>query len=144
MIDVLAESGKYFHHPRIELTFVSGELVPVLHIRVMPGKRRSFWQNTRVELALNNLLAIGVPTIVKLAFVFICPLLRDVVRSVIGTRRKVEEEGLVGCKLLDVGNKLDGFVRQVGSKVVALLRRFGWIDTVIVVDQVWIVLMCVP
>ena len=35
MVGVLEEAGEHLHHARVELALVGGQLVPVLHVRVV-------------------------------------------------------------------------------------------------------------
>ena len=83
-------------------------------------------------------LPVGVPAFVELARVAVGPLLRHMVRRVRGARAVVQIERLVRGNLGGVGEELDGPVGQVGVEVVALLRRRGRLDLVVVVDQVGI------
>jgi hypothetical protein len=54
---------------------------------------------------------------------------------------EIQKEWFVWSNLLAVGHELDGLVGKVFSQVIALLRSFGWIDLVIVVNQIGIILM---
>jgi len=56
-------------------------------------------------------------------------------------RCKVQKEGLVGRNLLGRSDELDRLVYQILSEMVALLRRLGWLDLVVVIDQVGILLV---
>ena len=38
VIGVLAEAGEHLHHARVELALVGRELVPVLHVGIVPGQ----------------------------------------------------------------------------------------------------------
>ena len=96
------------------------------------GARRD---DAHVELALVDDLAVLVPTHVELALVLVRPLLGHVVRSVPGTRGVVEEERLVRRIDVCVLDELDGLVGQVDAQVVALRRRLGLLDLMVVVGQ---------
>jgi hypothetical protein len=58
-----------------------------------------------------------------------------------GARRVVEKERLVGRDRLGVADELESLVGDVVGEVVALLRRPGRVDGVVVVDQVGIPLV---
>ena len=90
---------------------------------------------------LEDHLPVFVPAHVELALILVRPLLGDVVRRVRCARAEIHEEGLVGRVLLGVGDEADGLVRDVLGKMIALLRRLGRFDRVIVVGQVRVVLV---
>ena len=69
-------------------------------------------------------LAVGVPAVVELAFIFVGPLLRDVVRAVDRAARPVHEERLVGLERPVPAQPADRVVRQVFAEVIALRARF--------------------
>ena len=92
-------------------------------------------------LALENHLPVFVPAHVELALVLVRPLLGHVVRRVRGARAEIHEEGLVRRDLLGVGDEADGLVHEVLGQMIALLRRLGRFDRVIVVRQIRVVLV---
>ena len=143
VVGVLEESGEDLHHAGIEPALVVGELVPLLHIGVVPREHGVLGDDAQFLLPGEDLLAVGVPSVVELALVFVGPFLRDLMGRMVGTGGEVEEERLVGRDLFEVGDELDGLVGQIDGEVVTLLRCLRRLDLVVVEDQVGIVLMSV-
>ncbi len=120
---------------------VGRQRVPYRHIRVVRRQLGAWRDDAHLELALVDDLAVLVPTHVELALVLIGPLLGHVVRGMAGARGVVQEEGLVRRVDLRILDELDGLVGQVDAQVVALLRRLGLLDLVVVVGQLRIPLV---
>ena len=136
VVGVLEEAGEDLHHPRIELAFVGRQVVPLRDVGVVPRQHRVRGDDAQFLLPGEHLLAVGIPAVVEHALVLVGPFLGDVVRGVVGAGGEVQEERLVRSHLLEVGNELDGLVGQILRQVVALLRRLGRLDLMVVEDQV--------
>ena len=78
---------------------------------------------------------------VEATLVLVDPRLRGVMRRMAGSRRVVQEERLLRGDRLGITDELDRLVRQILREVVALLRRLGLIDRVVVVHQIRIPLV---
>ena len=107
----------------------------------MSGQLRVFRNDAQLFLPGERLLPVGLPPVVKLAGVAVCPLFRHVVRRMHRTRGEVEEERLLRRDLLRIGDEGDRPVGQVFGQVVAFLRRLRWLDTMVVIGEVGIVLV---
>ena len=92
-------------------------------------------------LAGEHLLAVGIPSVVELARIFVGPLLGHLMWRMVGARREVQEERLVGSDLFEVCDELDGLVREIDREVIAVLGRLRRLDLVVVEDEIGIVLM---
>ena len=143
VVGVLEESGEYLHHAGVEPALVLGELVPLLHVGVVPRQHRVLGDDAQFLLPREDLLAVGVPAVVELALVLVGPFLWHLMRCVIGTRCEVEKERLFGRDLFEVGDELDGLVGEVHGEVVTLLGGLRRLDLMVVEDQVGIVLVSV-
>ena len=71
------------------------QLVPVLHVGIVPRQLRVLRDDAQLLLLRERLLAIGVPAVVELALVLVRPFLRHVMRRVAGAGAEVQEERLV-------------------------------------------------
>ena len=141
MVHVLAEAREHFHHPRIEFALVRRQLGPFLNVGVVARELGVLGHDAELFLPREHFLAIDVPALVELAFVFVRPFLRHVVGRVVRARREIEEERLVRSDLLQVGDEADRRVGEIGGEVIAFFRRFRRLDLMIVVDEVGIILM---
>ena len=81
-------------------------------------------------------LPVGVPAVVELARILVSPLLGHMVGGVGGTGTEVQEERLVRVDLLGIGDEADRHVGEVLAEVISLLGRPGWLNLVVVVDEV--------
>jgi hypothetical protein len=79
----------------------------------MTRKLCVFGQYASFFLVLENFFTVGFPTIIKLAFVLVRPLFRNVVRGMHCACTEVHEERLVWRDLFCAGNEGDGCVYQV-------------------------------
>ncbi len=141
VIGVCEKSGEDFHHTGIELLLLRRAILPRLDIRVMAGQFRILRDNAEFLLLLEDLLSIGFPAVVKLAFVLVGPFLRHVMRRVHGPGAEVHEERLVGRHLLGVGDEADGLVDEILRQMVSFLGRLFGLDTMIVIDQLRVILV---
>ena len=135
------EAGIDFHHAGIQPLGVSRQSVPHRHIRVVRRQFGARRDDAHLELALVDDLAVLVPAHVELALVLVRPFLGHMVRRVAGARGVIQEERLVRRVDLRILDELDGLVGQVDAQVVALLRRLGLLDLVVVVGQLRIPLV---
>ena len=143
VIGVLEEAGEHLHHAGVEPSFVLGELVPLLHVGVVPGQHRVLGHDAQFLLPREHPLAVGVPAVVELALVLVGPFLGYLMGRMVGAGREVEEERLVGGDLFEVGDELDRLVGEIDREVVTLLGGLRRLDLVVVEDQVGIVLVSV-
>ncbi len=112
-VDMFDEAGKDFHQSPLKRPLRLGNTVPARHVRRArrePGVGRN---PAELLLAREHALAIGVPTVVELAFVLVGPLLEDLVRSVSGARRPVKEERFVGRERLVMSQPVDAMLREI-------------------------------
>ncbi len=115
----------------------------LLVIEVLPGGHPGWsWRQAGAlrddpdtELPGVGLLAPPIPSLGETAPVAIDPLRGRVMRGVAGARTEVEEIGLVGIDRPQISEEFDGPVGQIGAQVVAVVRRAGWPDRVIVVIE---------
>src|SRR5580704_8542550 len=108
----------------------------------MPLRELTIWRNdTQLFLACDGFFAELVPALVELAFVLIGPLLWNVVRSVGGTRREVNEKWLVGHECFLLPDPVDGLLGHVLHQVIALFGRFLHLDGVGAFIERWVPLM---
>jgi hypothetical protein len=56
-------------------------------------------------LFLEDFFSVGFPAIVEFAFVFVCPLLGDMMWRMHGASAEVQKEGFVRGNLLGIGNE---------------------------------------
>ena len=141
VVGVLEESGEDLHHPGVELALVVRQVGPLLHVGVVAGQLGVLGDDAEFLLTGEHLFAVGVPAVVELARVLVGPFLGHLVGGVVGAGGEVQEEGLVRCHLLEVGDELDGLVGQVDRQVIALVGRLRRLDLMVVEDEVGIVLV---
>ena len=95
------ESREDLLHARVEFLLIGRAGVPGRHRVGTRRQLRVLRDDTELLLVLEGDLALLVPAVVELALILVGPLLGDVVRSVRGARREVDEERLVrGGRLL--------------------------------------------
>ena len=138
VIDMGAVSGEDFHHAGVERFWsaLSGS-----HAGRPAGRGVSLASRNDAEflLPLESLLAIAVPAHVELAFEFVDPLLRRLVRGVGGARRDIEEEGRSGS-MLSPSAPRRSLVGEVGGEVIVRVVRPRDEVAVLVEDRlVWLV-----
>ena len=114
--------------------------VPGRHRLVPRGELRVGGDPALLLGAQEDALATGVPAVVELAFVFIRPFLRDVMRAVNGAARPKHAKRLVGLESLVPVQPGDCVLGQVLAQVVSLFRSFRRTDVGCVADQVRLVL----
>ncbi len=85
-------------------------MVPGLNVRVAIGKFRIGRNNAKLLLTFKDLLAVSIPAPVEFALVLIAPVFVDLMRSMSGARRVIEEEWLVWRCLLLAIDIADGFI----------------------------------
>jgi len=98
-------------------------------------------QDAHFLLLCKHLLAIGIPTGVKLALVFVGPFLWNMMRRMHGAGTKIHKERLVGRNLLGIGDHCLGLADEIGRQVVALLRRLFRLGLAVVTDKFRVVLV---
>ena len=155
VITVGQEPGVDLGHPGRERLLAVGHVGPTsglvqcrerLAVRTGPGGRRAEWVDVRqfgvqrddalfLLLGQHRLSGLLV-AVVELALVLLDPLLGHVVRRMRAARCVVQEHRLIRSDRLDVVDVGDGPVGHVHGQVVAVLRRIGLLDRVVVVDQV--------
>src|SRR5690348_1282020 len=69
---------------------------PCRNFLMARGKLAVWWNNAKFFLSSEAFLAQLVPALVELAFVFVCPFLRHVMRCMGRTGCEIDEERLVG------------------------------------------------
>ena len=122
-VDVFGKAGKHLHQAALERLFVLRNAVPGRE-RCRPRRELRILRNPALLLgARERALAILVPAVVELAFVFVRPLLRDVVWAMAGAGRPIHEERLVGLERLLIAQPGDGVVGEVLAQVILLARR---------------------
>src|SRR6059058_5250584 len=92
-------------------------------------------------LTSEDLFAVGIPTVFEHTLVPVGPLLRHVMRRVHGAGAEMQVKRFVGRNLLGISDELNGFVGQVLGQMVPLFRCLGWLNLVVVIDQVGVVLV---
>ena len=112
------------------------EVGPGLHPLRPLGQHGALGHHTRGKLAVEQLGAPDVPSLVEHAPVGVDPLGRHVVRGMHGAEGEVQEEGLAGRPLLLVLHHADRLIGQVLAEVVALLGPAGRLDVVVVADEI--------
>ena len=88
------------------------------------------------HLTVEETLAPGVPSLIEDAPVRVHPLLGHVVGCVHGAQREVQEERFARGTLLLILHHADGLIGQVLAQVIPLVGPPGWIDVVVVADEV--------
>ena len=136
MIGVGQEAGEDLHHPAVQAACLRRQRAPVGHVGVVPRQLGVRGSDAEFLLPGEHQLAVGIPAVIKLARVPVCPFLRHVVRRVRGAEAQIHVERLGRVDLLDVGNELHRLVDQVLAEVVTLLGRARRLDLVVVVHQV--------
>ena len=114
--------------PREALHEASGH-GPILVAERVPGwdpgrprrERGRGWQQAHGELALEDLLAPGIPADVEPAAVVVAPAGRRLVRRVAGAGGEVEEERSGSVDGAQIAEELDGAVGQVLGQVITVL-----------------------
>ena len=125
VVGVLGEAGEHFHQAALEGFFSFGNRIPRRH---GSGARRKLGVLRYPALRLGvrkSALAILVPAVVELAFVFVGPFLHDMVRTMRCARRPIHEERLVRCVGPLFAQPLDGVLGDVLGEVIALIVFFG-------------------
>ena len=112
------------------------EVGPGLHPLRPLGQHGALGHHSRGELAVEQLGAPDVPSLVEHAPVGVDPLGRHVVRGVHGAQGEVQEVGLARGTLLLVLHHADRLVGQVLAEVVALLGPAGSLDVVVVTHEI--------
>ena len=135
VVGVREEPGEDLHHPRVQTPLIVAQRIPRRHVRVMARQLSVLRDDPELLLACEDLLPVGVPTVVEGALVAVGPLLRHVVRGVRRAGAEVQVERLVGIDLFGVGDELDRLVGEVLGQVVALLGAPRRLDLVVVVDE---------
>ena len=123
-VGVLQEAREDLHLARQQRPLLLGDRVPRRERLVARRQLRVGRDHAELLLALEGLLAVGVPALVEAALVPVAPLRRDVVRRVRAARRVVDEPRLVGLLRAHAVQPLDRLVgHRVGQVEVLLLRR---------------------
>src|SRR5262249_32651355 len=98
-------------------------------------------ENSHLLLPRKNPLAVFVPSVVELAFVFVGPLFWNLMWRMHRAGAEIEEERFVGRELFGVGDELHGPVRQIFGQVIAFFRRLGRVDLVVVENEIGVILV---
>ncbi|MCY1224524.1 hypothetical protein D9M72_366850 [compost metagenome] len=125
-IGMLHEAGVDLHQARLVALLLGAEAVPGGEFRGAGGKPGILGNEPERLLAGEGFFAVAIPAGVELALVLVRPLCADLVRSVHGARRPVEEEGFVRCVGLLVLQPVHGLLGEVLAEVVA--RITGRLD----------------
>ena len=121
---MFAETGVDFHEPQLKGAFGFGDAVPCGHGRGARGQFGVGGNPAELFLAGKDFFTELVPALVELAFVFVGPLLGDVVRPMDAAGRPIHEERFVrrkGAMFLQPGNPLGGHV--LGEVIFLIVRR---------------------
>src|ERR1035441_4770599 len=113
----------HFKEACIELFLVRRQLVPGLDVRVTIGKYRIGRDHTEFLLALENLYAECIPSLVELTLVLVAPILVNLMRSMSCARCVVEKERLVRSGLLLTINEEDRLIGDLVTQV-ATIRSY--------------------
>ena len=119
-VGVLGEAGEDLHLARVQLLLRVAEGVPGGEEVGALGQLGVRRYDAELLLALERLLAVGVPAVVELALVLVGPLLGDVVRGVAAAGGVVDEPRLLRVLSADRVEPLDGLVGDVVREVVEL------------------------
>ncbi len=126
-IGMFPEPREHFHQAALKGPLFFRNTVPRRHCRVARGEL-GFRRYPTLRLgAFEDALAIGVPAVIELSFILICPLFGNVVRTVNRTCRPIHEERLIGLERFMLPQPVDSIVRQVFAQMVTFvwgLRRF--------------------
>ena len=123
VVGVLQEPGVDLHLALEHRLHLRGHLVPRRDLGVALRELGVGCDDAQLLLPRERLLAQLVPALGEAALVLVGPLLRHVVGCVDGTRREVDEEGLLGHQRLLLAHPADGAIGHVLGEVVALLGR---------------------
>ena len=139
-VHVLGEPRRDLHQSSLEGLLVLRNAVPRRHPRIARRELGLLRNPSLLFRPREHALTILVPAVVELAFVLVCPLLHDVVRSMDGAARPVHVEGLVGLEGFMPAQPPDRIVGKIFAQVIALLGRAGRSDVGRVTNQVRLVL----
>ncbi len=124
-----------FHEARVDFHLAAEHrferlrhVVPSRYFFVARGELCIRWDDAEFLLSADGFRAQLVPTLVKLALIFISPLLRHMMRRMGGTGREVDKEWFVRCERLLLRNPGHRLVGHVLHEVVAFFRRLLWLD----------------
>jgi hypothetical protein len=141
VIGVLEKAREHLHHPRVQAPLVGGKLAPVLDVGIVPRQLRVLRHNAQLFLPGEHLLAVGVPSGVEFALVFVGPFLRHMMGRVHSAGAEVHEERLVGRDLLRIGDHRLRFADKVRRKMIALFGSLVGFGLAVVAHQLRIVLV---
>ena len=94
-VGVLDETGEELHAAALEGALVFRDVGPGGHRLIARGEHGTGWDDAHFELALVHALAVGVPAVIELAFVFVRPFRPDVMRTVGRAGCPIHQERLV-------------------------------------------------
>ena len=136
MVGLLDEGRVHLHLPGVHALRLGRQAVPRRNVGIVFGQHRVSRHDSLGHLPLEHDAAILVPSSVEAARVLLDPLGFHMVRRVPGAQRVVHEERLVGRVDVGVLHELDGVVGEIDVEVVALLRRGGCGNRMVVVHEV--------
>src|ERR1700722_3801090 len=110
-----AVSGEHLHHARIESLLIGVERVPRRKAFGTLRELSALGDDAEFFLALECLLAILVPPLVKFAFELVDPLFRCVVWRMGRSRSDVQEEGTRGRDTGGLSDPCDAFVGDIAG-----------------------------
>ena len=135
VISVFQKACVDFRLPGVKALLVRRQAVPGWNRIRTGGQFCALRNETEGDLARQTLLAHHVPAFVECAFPALRPLLRRLMRSSHGARRKIKEEGPIGCHGLLEADPVHGLICHVSHKIVAgSLRR---LDALGSIDDRW-------
>ena len=140
-VGVAEESGERLLEGREEPFRIRREVVPGLDAGIARREFRALGNDAEFELSREPLFAHLVPALVELAAVTIDVLLRGLMGRMGRAQREIEEEGLIGIDGLVVAQKALRVIDDVFGEVIAVFRRPGWLDQVVVVDEIGVELI---
>ena len=117
-VGILLEACINLHLPRIELLLGIVERIPGREEIRSLGEDRVLWDDSELLLALERLLAVGVPALVEFTLVLVGPLLRYMMRRVGAASGVVQEPGLLRVLRAHGVQPLDGLVGDIIGEVV--------------------------
>ena len=135
-VGMAEEAGEHLLHPGVHAPLVGREGGPVGYPRWSRRERGALGDHAAVELAGEDALPPRLPASVVAAAVGLDPLGGHVVGGVHRPKGQVEKEGLVRCGVVLVEHTRDGPVDEILAQVVAVLRRPGRVDVVVVGHEV--------